>query len=41
MRWKKQNRTRYDKEETDANCRNLDCHVFCEFAALAWPIDSD
>ena len=41
MRWKKQRSTRYDKGETDTNCRDLDCHVFCEFAHLARPIDSD
>jgi len=41
MRWDKQSRTRYDKEYTDSNRRDFDCHVFCEFAALARPIDSD
>src|SRR6266850_7032929 len=41
MRWKKQRRTRYDNEDTDANRRDIDCHVFCEFAAVARTIDSD
>jgi hypothetical protein len=40
MRWKKQRRARYDNEDTDTN-RHDDSAVFCEFAALARPIDSD
>ena len=41
MRWKKHRPTQYDKEDTDANRRDIVCPVFREFAALARPIDSD
>jgi hypothetical protein len=37
MRWKKQRRKWYDNEE---NRRDIDCDVFCEFAAVARPIHS-
>ena len=34
MRWKKQGRTRHEKEDTDANRRDIDRPVFRGFAAL-------
>jgi len=41
MRWKKQRRTRYEMEDTDASGLDMHNTVFYEFAALARPIDSD
>jgi len=41
MRWKKQRRTRYDMEDTDASRLDMHSAVFYEFAALARTIDSD
>jgi hypothetical protein len=41
MRWNKQSRTRYDKEDTDANRHDIDGAVFCECSTLARPNDSD